>query len=73
VVAKVEIGRDVWIGRGCCILPGVTIFDGAVVGANSVVTRDVPAGAIYAGAPAKQIGTRLPGSPLDRAGMEHVG
>jgi acetyltransferase-like isoleucine patch superfamily enzyme len=66
-VAKVTIGRDVWIGRGCCILPGVTVFDGAVVGANSVVTRDVAAGSIHAGAPARQIGMR------GRSGKEHVG
>jgi acetyltransferase-like isoleucine patch superfamily enzyme len=48
-----RIGRDVWIGRGCAILPGVTIGDGAVVGANSVVTRDVEAFAVVAGAPAR--------------------
>ena len=52
------VGRDVWIGRGSCILPGVTIGEGAVIGANSVVTRDVPDFAIAAGVPAKVINTR---------------
>lgn len=56
--ADVSVGGDVWIGRGSCILSGVTIGDGAVVGANSVVTCDVPANAIFAGVPARQIGSR---------------
>lgn len=49
----IRIGKDVWIGAGCSILPGVTIGDGAVVGARSVVTHDVPANAIVVGVPAK--------------------
>ena len=52
------IGRDVWIGRGSCILPGITIGEGAVIGANSVVNKDVPAYAIAAGIPAKVIKMR---------------
>jgi UDP-3-O-[3-hydroxymyristoyl] glucosamine N-acyltransferase len=39
------IGRNVWIGAGAIILPGVSIVDDALIGAGSVVTRDVPAGA----------------------------
>ena len=58
VAGEIQIGRDVWIGRGSCILKGVTIGDGAVIGANSVVTHDVPENAIFAGAPAEQLGTR---------------
>jgi acetyltransferase-like isoleucine patch superfamily enzyme len=54
----VTIGRDVWVGAGCVILPGVTIGDGAVVAAGSVVTRDVPAGAVVAGVPARVIKSR---------------
>jgi acetyltransferase-like isoleucine patch superfamily enzyme len=49
----VLIGNDVWIGVGSSILPGVTIGDGAVIGARSVVTHNVPRGAIFVGSPAK--------------------
>lgn len=49
----VSIGNNVWIGGGAIILPGVTIGDDAVVGAGSVVTRDVPAGAVVVGNPAR--------------------
>lgn len=49
------IGRDVWIGGGAIVLPGVTIGDEAIVGAGAVVTRDVPAGARVAGNPARSI------------------
>lgn len=49
----VRIGNNVWIGEQVCILPGVTIGDGAVIGAGSVVTRDVPAGCVAAGNPAR--------------------
>ena len=48
-----EIGSDVWIGRGVIILSGRKIGDGAVIGAGSVVTKDVPDFAIVAGNPAK--------------------
>ncbi len=47
------LGNDVWIGHGAFILPGVTIGDGAVIAARSVVTRDVPPYAVVAGAPAQ--------------------
>jgi len=49
----ITIGNLVWIGAGAIILPGVTICDGAVVGAGSVVTRDVAARMIVAGNPAR--------------------
>lgn len=51
----IRIGANVWIGGGALILPGVTIGDDAIVGAGSVVTRDVPAGATVAGNPARPL------------------
>jgi acetyltransferase-like isoleucine patch superfamily enzyme len=45
----------VWIGAGVCIVPGVTIREGAIVGMGAVVTRDVPAMAIVGGNPARVI------------------
>ncbi len=48
-----RIGSDVWIGGGAIILPGVTIGDGAVIGAGSVVTRDVGADQTVTGNPAR--------------------
>jgi maltose O-acetyltransferase len=51
----VEIGSDVWVGGGAIILPGVTIGPRSVIGAGSVVTRDVPAGVFAAGNPCRVI------------------
>lgn len=53
------VGNDVWIGRGARILGGVTIGDGAVVAAYSVVTRDVPPYALVGGDPARHIRWRF--------------
>jgi maltose O-acetyltransferase len=49
----VRIGRHVWVGGGAIILPGLTIGDDAVIGAGSVVTRDVAAGSTVVGNPAR--------------------
>lgn len=54
----VRIGAGCWLGTRVTVLPGVTIGDGASIGAGSVVTRDVPANAIAVGVPAKIIGER---------------
>jgi maltose O-acetyltransferase len=51
----VEIGSDVWVGGGAIILPGVRIGSRAVIGAGSVVTRDIPGGVFAAGNPCKVI------------------
>ena len=53
------IGNDVWIGYEAVILSGVTIGDGAIIGARAVVTRDVPPYTIAGGVPAKPIRKRL--------------
>lgn len=58
----IRIGNDVWIGSHVVVLDGVTVGDRAVVGAGSVVTKDVPAGAIVAGNPAKVRRWRVPGA-----------
>lgn len=56
--APIVIADDVWIGVHAVILAGVSIGRGAVVGAGAVVTKDVPAGAVVAGVPAKVISVR---------------
>lgn len=53
------IGSDVWIGFGSIILSGVTIGDSTIVGAGSVVTKNLPANSIAVGNPAKVIGSRF--------------
>lgn len=55
----VAIGNDVWIGWGAIILSGVTIGDGAVIGARSTVTKDVPPYRVVAGNPAIEVRKRF--------------
>jgi len=54
----VTLGDDVWLGAGVVVLPGIHIGDGAVIGANAVITHSVPAKEIWAGNPARKIGQR---------------
>ena len=56
----VNVGHNVWIGYGACVLRGVTVGNNSVIGTNSVVTRDVPANAVVGGVPAKLIRRRKP-------------
>lgn len=56
--AKVVIGSDVWLGTRSVVLHGVTIGDGAIIGAGAVVNRDVAPNAVVAGVPARVIGAR---------------
>lgn len=49
----IVIGKNCWLCRGCVILPGVTIGDGAVIAANAVVNKDVPSYTVVGGVPAK--------------------
>lgn len=49
----VRIGNNVWIGAGAVILPGVTIGDDSVIGAGSIVTKDIPAGVVAVGNPCR--------------------
>ncbi|BAB51296.1 chloramphenicol acetyltransferase [Mesorhizobium japonicum MAFF 303099] len=60
----IVLGNDVWVGARATILSGVTIGDGAVVAACSVVTKDVPPYAIVAGNPAKLIRYRFPADTI---------
>jgi len=62
---RVVIGHDTWIGHGAVIMPGVRIGNGAIVGSNSVVTKDVPAYAIVGGVAAKVIRQRFPRAIAD--------
>lgn len=59
------VGNDVWIGQNVTVLPGVRIGDGAIVGANSVVSKDVPPYTIVAGNPVKQIRKRFDDDTID--------
>lgn len=54
-VAPIRIGRGAWIGQNAVILPGVTVGELAIVGANSVVNKDVPPRTVVAGAPARAV------------------
>jgi len=54
----VRVGHNVWVGYGACFLRGATVGDNCVVGTNTVITKDVPANAVIAGAPARVLRMR---------------
>jgi acetyltransferase-like isoleucine patch superfamily enzyme len=60
--APVRIGNNVWLAARVVVVKGVSIGDGAIIGAGAVVTRDIPAGAIAVGVPARVVKMR-PGAP----------
>lgn len=62
---RVKVGNDVWIGVRTMVMGGVTIGDGAVIGAGSIVTKDIPPYAVVAGVPAKVIRYRFPQEQID--------
>lgn len=51
----ITVGNNVWIGAQVCVLPGVTIGDNTVIGAGSVVTRDIPSGVVAVGNPCRVV------------------
>lgn len=53
ILKSVKIKRNAWLGAGVTVCPGVTIGENSVIGAGSVVTKDVPSNTVYAGVPAK--------------------
>ncbi len=63
---RVVIGNDVWIGHGAVITPGIRIGHGAVIGANAVVTKDVPPYHVVGGVPAHFIRKRFDDVVIDR-------
>lgn len=60
------IGNDVWLGMEAVVMPGVTVGDGAIIGARSVVTRDVPPYTVVAGNPAREVRSRFDRKTVDR-------
>lgn len=68
----VKIGNDVWIGGRAVILPGVTIGDNSVIGAGSLVSRDIPANVVAVGNPCKFLKTIEQGRKEEAALMAHV-
>lgn len=60
------IGNDVWIGYDAVIMPGVTIGDGAIIAARSVVVGDVPPYSVYGGNPARLLRKRFSDAEITR-------
>jgi len=67
-VGKIHLKKNVWLGTGVTILPGVTVGENTIIGAGSVVTQDLPANVIAAGNPARIVRKLLP----DEIGRAHV-
>lgn len=61
-LSSTNIGKDVWIGKGSIIMAGVSIGDGTIVGAGSIVTKDLDSNSVYVGNPAKFVRFRFSSS-----------
>lgn len=55
ITAPVKIGKNVWLAEGVIVMPGVSIGDGCIIGAHSVVNKDIPAASIAVGSPARVV------------------
>jgi len=64
-IKRVTVGNDVWIGHRAILLGGITVGDGAIIGAGAVVTRDVEPYAVVAGVPALTLRKRFQQSTVD--------
>lgn len=79
--APIHIGRNCWLGAGVIVLPGVTIGDNTVIGAGSIVTRDIPANVVAVGNPCRVVRpiderdtkTYFRGRPIDPEDLAAVG
>ena len=60
----VDVGSNVWVGYGACVLRGVRVGDNSVIGTNSVLTKDIPANAVVGGVPARLLRMRAAPSGL---------
>ena len=65
IPGKIVVGQDVWFGAGVRVMKNVTIGDGCVIGAGTVVTKDIPPYSIAVGVPARIVGSRI--KDADRA------
>ena len=70
IVKDVHIGEGVWLGQRVCLMPGVKVGEHSIVGANSVVTHDIPKNCIAVGAPARVVKIWKDGK-WNRAQIEH--
>lgn len=66
IKGDIIIGNDVWMAENCMIMSGITIGDGAIIGARAVVTKDVKPYSVVAGVPAKVISMRFDGLQIEK-------
>lgn len=64
--SDIQIGNDVWLGRGAIVLAGVTIGDGAIIGAGAVVSKDIPPYSIAVGCPIRIVRKRMTDEQIEK-------